>query len=108
MYNLVEFSTFNYLTMDRTNWFWGKTKINILKVGIAHEGSAIPLFWFFLNKAGNATGKQHAMAIKKFVRIFGKDYIAGVLADREFANQHFFKYLNDVEIPFYIRVQKYQ
>ena len=95
-----------YLTIDRTNWFWGKAKINILTVGVAHEGSAIPLFWFFLDNAGNATGKEHSMAIRKFVSVFGKDCIAGVLADREFANQYFFKYLNEAEIPFYIRVKE--
>ncbi len=33
-----------YLTIDRTNWFWGKGKINILTIGIAYEGVAIPIF----------------------------------------------------------------
>ncbi len=95
-----------YLSVDRTNWFFGKSKINILMLGIAHEGIAIPLFWDLFNKSGFATGQEHAAIIKKFVKIFGKDCIAGVLADREFANQTFFKYLNDNEIPFYIRVKE--
>jgi len=33
-----------YLTIDRSNWFWGKTKINVLTLGAAYEGIAIPLF----------------------------------------------------------------
>ena len=40
-----------YLTIDRTNWYWGKQKINIFMLGIAYEGIAIPLFWTCLPKA---------------------------------------------------------
>lgn len=29
-----------YLTIDRTNWFLGKAKINILMLGVAYEGVA--------------------------------------------------------------------
>ena len=95
-----------YLTIDRTNWFFGKFKINSLTLGVAHEGIAIPLFWNLLKTSGNATGKEHAEIIKRFVKIFGKDRIAGVLADREFANQDFFRYLVNADIPFYIRVKE--
>jgi len=34
--------------MDRSDWFWGKTKINILTLAVAYEGAAIPLFWCLL------------------------------------------------------------
>jgi len=30
-----------YLTMDRTNWQWGKKDINILTLGIVFKGTAI-------------------------------------------------------------------
>ena len=43
-----------YLTIDRTNWYWGKQKINIFMLGIAYEGIAIPLFWICLPKAGSS------------------------------------------------------
>lgn len=96
-----------YLTIDRTNWRWGKASINILTLGVAYEGNAIPLFWELLdNKGGNATGKQHAEMIRKFVALFGKDQIAAVLADREFANQDFFRWLTSNAIPFCIRVKE--
>jgi hypothetical protein len=32
-----------YLAIDRTNWFWGKGKINMLTLAIAYEGIAIPI-----------------------------------------------------------------
>jgi hypothetical protein len=95
-----------YLTIDRTNWFWGKTKINILTVGIAYEGMAIPLLWNLLDKAGNATAAEHQAILQRFVDIFGKDCIAGVLADREFGSGDLFRWLNGNKIPFYIRIKE--
>ncbi len=32
-----------YLSMDRTNWRWGKSDINILMLGIIFKGTAIPI-----------------------------------------------------------------
>jgi len=94
-----------YLTVDRTNWFWGKAKINILTLGIAYEGVAIPLLWSLLNKAGNATAAEHGAILQRFVGLFGKDCIAGVLADREFASGSLFGWLNKEQLPFYIRIK---
>ena len=95
-----------YLTIDRTNWFWGKAKINILTLAVAYEGVAIPLFWCLLNKAGNATAQEHQSMIDKFIKIFGHHNIIGVLGDREFATGHLFNFLNKRKIPFYIRIKE--
>lgn len=94
-----------YLTIDRTNWFRGKAKINILMIGIAHEGLAIPLFWLLLNKAGNATAKEHIDLLNRFIKTFKKDCILGVLGDREFGNGKLLKWLNKRKIPFYVRIK---
>ena len=95
-----------YVTIDRTNWFWGKTKINILTVGIAYEGVAIPILWHLLPKAGNATAAEHRAILQHFVDLFGKERIAGVLGDREFASGKLFKWFNKSHIPFYIRIKE--
>lgn len=95
-----------YLTIDRTNWFWGKGKINILTVGIAYEGVAIPIFWEALDKAGNALASEHQGALQRFVNSFGSHRIAGVLADREFASGDLFKWCNEQKVPFYIRIKE--
>src|ERR1700722_13057725 len=95
-----------YITIDRTNWFWGKSKINILTLGIAYEGAAIPLLWNLLDKAGNATAAEHQAIIERFIAIFGQSNIAGVLADREFASGALFKWFNEKNIPFYIRIKE--
>jgi hypothetical protein len=94
-----------YLTIDRTNWFWGKAKINILTLGIAYEGVAIPLLWDLLNKAGNALATEHQSIIQRFVKLFVVKRIAGLLADREFASGHLFSWCNEQKIPFYIRIK---
>lgn len=95
-----------YLTIDRTNWFFGKAKINILTIGIAHEGIAIPVLWTLLNKAGNASAAEHQAILERFIKIFGKENIAGVLGDREFASGELFSWFNKNKIPFYIRIKE--
>lgn len=94
-----------YLTLDRTNWYWGKAKINILVLGVAYEGMSIPLFWQTLPKAGNATAEEHKAMIQQFITVFGKNNIEGVLGDREFGSEQLFSWCIEQAIPFYIRVK---
>ena len=95
-----------YLTIDRTNWRWGKSDINVLTLAIAHEGMAIPLFWLPLsNKGGSATAKAHQAILERFICLFGQSCIQGVLADREFASGELFQWLYQQRIPFYIRIR---
>lgn len=95
-----------YLTMDRTNWKWGKSDINILTLAIAYKGIAIPIYWELLDKAGNSDTKERIDLITKFTNKFGKDCIAGILADREFVGDDWFSWLITEKIFFYIRIKK--
>lgn len=95
-----------YLTIDRTNWYFGKAKINVFMLAIAHEGVAIPIYWKLLNKAGSSTAHEQIDLVKWFVTKFGIECIEGLLADREFANQSFFNWLIKNKIPFYIRIKE--
>lgn len=92
-----------YLTIDRTNWYWGKQKINIFMLGVAYEGIAIPLFWICLPKAGSSNIKEQKALITRYLKIFGS---LGLLADREFGSGGLFKWLNKKKIPFYIRIKE--
>lgn len=95
-----------YLTIDRTNWQWGQQHINVLTLGIAHEGMAIPLLWTVLppdTKQGNATASGHQAILQRFVRLFGTGCIQGVLGDREFGSEALFRWCYERNIPFYIR-----
>ncbi len=95
-----------YLLIDRTNWYWGKKKINIFMLSIAYEGMAIPLFWTLLPKAGSSNFQEQKALISQFVNTFGVEKIHCLLADREFANGKFFQWLDKKKITFCIRVKE--
>jgi hypothetical protein len=95
-----------YLTMDRTNWQWGKKDINILTLGIVFKGTAIPIYWTLLDKRGNSDTAERIELIKTFVAQFGGEGILGLLGDREFVGKEWFKWLLKHSIPFYIRIKK--
>jgi Transposase DDE domain len=95
-----------YLTIDRTNWRWGKTDINILTLAIAFKGIAIPIYWDLLDSKGNSDTSERIALLQKFINQFGKDCIAGLLADREFIGTDWFKWLLQESMPFYIRIKK--
>ena len=94
-----------YLSMDRTNWQWGKKDINILMLSIVYKGIAIPLFWSLLNKRGNSNTDERIELIQRFIKQFGKDKIVGLLADREFVGNVWFGWLLSEQISFCIRVK---
>ena len=95
-----------YLTMDRTNWKWGKSNINILTLAVVFKGIAIPLYWELLDKKGNSDTLERIYIIQKFIDKFGKDCIAGLLADREFIGEDWFAWLINEKISFVIRIKK--
>lgn len=94
-----------YLTLDRTNWEFGKCKINFLVLAIAYKGVAIPIMWTLLNKKGNSNCSERVALLERFIFCFGRKVIAGVLADREFIGKHWFRYLKKGKIPFFIRLK---
>jgi hypothetical protein len=94
-----------YLIIDRTNWYWGKHKINVFMLSVAHEGMAVPLFWELLPKAGPSNFQEQKILISRFIEIFGTSGVKGILADREFGSGNLFKWLNKKNLPFYIRIK---
>ena len=94
-----------YISMDRTNWFFGKAKINIFMLSICYEGIAIPLLWQLLDKAGSTNAQEQIALLTRFINTFGKEGIQGVLADREFPNKGLIGWLENNKIPFYLRVK---
>lgn len=94
-----------YLSMDRTQWQWGKRPINILMLSLVHKGTAIPIYWSMVVHKGNSNTQQRIDLLERFIRHFGCDCIAGLLCDREFVGKRWFRYLKTAKIPFYIRVK---
>lgn len=97
-----------YLTLDRTNWKWGKANLNILTLAIAYQGIAVPVYWLVLNKQGNSNQRERIALLKRFVSQFGRQAILGLLADREFIGDDWWRWLTDNCIPYLIRMKENQ
>lgn len=97
-----------YLTLDRTNWQWGKKNLNLLTLGIVYKGAAIPVYWLVLNKKGNSSQRERIALLKRFVSQFGSGSIQGILGDREFIGEQWWGWLNQQQIPFVMRMKANQ
>ena len=94
------------LSLDRTNWQFGQFAINLLVLGIVHNGVAFPIYWMCLDKTGNSNTAERIAIMKKFMATFGASSIAWLLADREFVGKKWFKFLRRQKIPFRIRIRQ--
>jgi hypothetical protein len=95
-----------YLSIDRTNWKWGKSDINVLMLSIVYKGIALPVVWTLLETQGNSQTDERVVLMQKFINRFGKGRIAGVLGDREFIGGDWFAWLKKEKIAFCIRIKK--
>ena len=94
------------LIMDRTNWQFGKAKINFLMISVKGDGWSVPLIWTLLNKKGNSTEQERIDLMEKLIPIIGMNKIYNLVADREFIGDKWFNYLNDRKIPYDIRIRE--
>jgi hypothetical protein len=94
------------VVMDRTNWRFGKLDINILTLAIAHNGTAFPVVWTLLPKAGNSNTTERIELLERFLRVVEAKDVEAFLADREFVGHDWFAYLSGKRIPFHIRVRQ--
>ena len=93
------------ISIDRTNWKFGNTDINIFMLSVTYQGMAFPLLWQMLDKRGNSNCEERITLIDRFIKLFGKDCIKELLADREFIGEKWFKYLEINRIPSHIRIK---
>lgn len=94
-----------YLSLDRTNWKWGKININLLVLAVVYKGAAIPVYWLPLNKRGNSNWRERIVLMNRFISQFGRVHIKGLLADREFIGDKWMGWLIQEKIPFNIRIR---
>jgi hypothetical protein len=94
------------LILDRTNWKWGQTPINILMLSVAYKGISIPLLWVVLDLEGNSSAEDRISIFKRVLENFGLEKIEAIVADREFVGKKWFQYLIDNKIPFVIRIKQ--
>ena len=103
--NLFDFPEQMTLALDRTNWKFGKTNINVFMLTGCYKRLALPLFWMLLSKRGNSSDEEKKSLLQKFVNVFGVERIKYLLGDREFAGVAWFKYLCVINLPFIFRIK---
>lgn len=97
------------LAMDRTNWKFGETHINLLVVGVVIKNMAVPICWMALpqkNKRGNSNTQQRIDIIKKVLTLIPAQSINVLTMDREFIGQKWLKWLDDHGVGFVVRLKK--
>lgn len=94
------------LSLDRTNWKFGSTDINILALAIVYQGVAFPLLFTMMPKFGNSSTNERIEIIQRYINLFGIDTIDCLLADREFVGEHWLGYLNFKHIRYHIRIRE--
>ncbi len=92
--------------MDRTNWKFGETNINILVIGIVHQGVAFPLLLKMMDKFGNSNTLERIELLNQYNELFGFETIDVLVADREFVGSEWLDYLNTNEIAYHIRIRE--
>jgi hypothetical protein len=95
-----------FLSIDRTNWKFGKSNINILTVGIVYKKVAFPIAWKFLDKRGNSNWEERIEVVSDAIKRLGLQNCKGLLADREFIGIKWVSWLVKENIPFWVRVKK--
>lgn len=94
------------LTLDRTEWHCASHKYNILVLGIAYRGVAIPVIFHVLPKIGTCSYAQRRAVVDEFLQLFGAEAIDYLVADREFHGRRWYQYLKKHQIRFCLRARK--
>lgn len=96
------------LSIDRTEWDFGQTQVNVLCVVASIGKMAIPLYFEMLdNNSGNSNAKDRIKLLMALVGIIGKERIQMLVMDREFIGQDWLAWLKGEDIPFCVRVPKH-
>lgn len=95
------------LSMDRTEWDFGKTQINILCVFISIGKFGLPLYFEMLdNNSGNSSMKNRQDLFEKILKVMDVKQIKRLIMDREFIGHEWLRYLKKQGIEFCLRVPK--
>jgi len=94
------------LAMDRTNWQFGETDINVLTLAIVYQNVAFPILMLMLDKKGNSDTNERIEIVNRYIKLFGHETIDCLLADREFVGGRWISFLNFAKIRYYIRIKE--
>ena len=93
------------LVLDRTEWHFGSTPVNVLMIGIAHRGIAFPIAWTALPKGGGSGSEEQIEVLEAALCALDASDVEALTADREFISVPWLKRLQAASIPFVIRLR---
>ena len=96
------------LTIDRTNWFFGRTAINVLMIAVEWQGLGIPLLWTLLPSRGNSDTATRLRLFDRLAQVFPNMRIEALIGDREFIGGAWMASLEARNIPFVLRLKDTQ
>ncbi len=98
------------LCIDWTYFDTPNFRVQILKIGIAREGRVIPLLQVAYDRdnlpANKSQNQIEEEALAAVLAALPKDCRPVILADRGFARSEFFRWLNERQLDFVIRIDK--
>ncbi|MDP3532736.1 MAG: IS4 family transposase [Alphaproteobacteria bacterium] len=93
------------LAMDRTNWKFGNKEINYLVISVVYESTSIPLIWKELDKKGNSNTEERKGIVLDLLKIIDVNKIKILTGDREFEGEELFKFLQENNIKYLVRLK---
>lgn len=94
------------LSMDGTSWKLGKFKYYVLAVGICFNGISLPICFAFLPGHDITSFVDEIEIMERVVPLIGRERIECLLADREFGNANFIKWLQINHIRYCLRLRE--
>lgn len=94
------------LSMDGTSWQLGRFKYYVLAVGICFNGISLPICFSFLPGHDITSFVEEIEIMERVVSLIGRERIECLLADREFGNSNFIKWLQINNIRHCLRLRE--
>lgn len=96
------------LSIDRTNWQFGQTHINILTIGVIVGPVAVPLVWRTLpqaSKRGNSNTEHRIQLLSELLRVLPAEHIDFIAMDREFHGKKWLKWVDLQGLTYVLRLK---
>ena len=87
-------------------WEHGQSPLNLLVLGVVVQGYTIPLVWIALDHTGNSDTRARIWLVLRLLKAFPACRWKGLVADREFIGQDWFRFLRRKGIKRAIRIKK--
>ena len=94
-----------YLLLDGTKWDFGCHSIHLLTLCIVLDEVAIPIWWEDLEKAGHSSQAERIAYLKAAMVCYDFANMT-LIADREYIGYEWFKWLDEQNIRFIVRLKE--